>query len=387
MEANEIPMHLRREKLALQYAIKIKSSPNNPAHQIIFDPNYEDLYANKPNTIPPFGIRIKTALQEVCQDINVISPSKMMEIPPWTVPPVEIDLTLAENKKDPLEAPIQVNRFRELKNKYENHIPIYTDGSKDGNKVGAGIIVEAETQKIGLNGSATVFTAELTALKKALELIAHNQSSHFVVFTDSLSALEAIQSRDFNHPIVVDICVDYFNLLTINKHVVLAWVPSHMGIPGNEKADRAAKAALSEPVSVQNIPFKDLYPQIRKKVKNSWQDLWDQCEHNKLHAIQPELGEWHGGSRLKRREEVVLARARIGHTHMTHSFLLKSEPIPECFSCSCFFTVKHFLVDCDDYAHIRRQFYNVDSIKELFDEINPTTILDFIRASGLFHRF
>ena len=74
---------------------------------------------------------------------------------------------------------------------------------------------------------------QLTALKKVLELIAQNLSGHFGFFTDSFSALEAIQSRDFNHPIVVDIRVDYFNLLTINKHVVLAWVPSHMGIPGN----------------------------------------------------------------------------------------------------------------------------------------------------------
>ena len=141
-------MHLRREKLALQYAIKIKSTPKNPANQIIFDPNYEDLYANKRNTIPPLGIRIKTVLQKVCLDINVIPPSKMIEIPTWTVPPVKIDLSLAENKKYSLEARIQVNTFRELKNKYENNIPIYTDGSKDDDKVGAGIIIEAEMQKL-----------------------------------------------------------------------------------------------------------------------------------------------------------------------------------------------------------------------------------------------
>ena len=47
------------------------------------------------------------------------------------------------------------------------------------------------------------------------------------------------------HPLVVDILVEVFNLLNSGKHVVLAWVPSHVGIPGNEKADQTAKSALS----------------------------------------------------------------------------------------------------------------------------------------------
>ena len=95
VELNKMSVHLRREKLALQCAFMIKSTPNNPAHQIIFYPNYGDLYANKPKMITPFGIRIKIALADVCQDINVIYLSKIIEIPPWTGPHIEIDLSLA----------------------------------------------------------------------------------------------------------------------------------------------------------------------------------------------------------------------------------------------------------------------------------------------------
>ena len=387
VEANELPMHLRREKLAIQYALKIKSCPFNPANSVIFNPNYEDLYANKPNTIPSFGIRIKAALQEICEDTTIISPQKHIEIPPWLVPPIEIDLSLAENKKDPSNAPTLVNKFHELKNKYQDHTPIYTDGSKDKNKVGAGIIIEAEIYKVGIDGSATVYTAELTALKKAMCHISTKHSSHFIVFTDSLSALEAIQNRDFTHPIVIDILVEHFNLLSLNKHVVLAWVPSHVGILGNEKADRAAKAALNEPVSETKIPYTDLGARVREHIKNSWQALWDECDNNKLHAIHPVLGEWKHCNRENRREEIVLARARIGHTHMTHSCLLKKEPFPECIACSCFLTIQHFLVECDDYSHIRRRHFNVRDMKQLFDTIKPNVILNFIRETGLFLRF
>ena len=35
VEANELPLRLRREKLALQFAIKIAANPNNPVYDTI----------------------------------------------------------------------------------------------------------------------------------------------------------------------------------------------------------------------------------------------------------------------------------------------------------------------------------------------------------------
>ena len=119
----------------------------------------------------------------------------------------------------------------------------------------------------------------------------------------------------------------------------------------------------------------------------NWQDQWDECPQNKLYAIQPTVGEWRHGNRQSRREEVVLARARIGHTHLTHAFYLKGEPPPECFACSCDYTVKHVLIECDDFSEIRRRYFNVRNMKELFENINPTTILNFIKEIALFRRF
>ena len=122
MEANEAPMHLRREKLGLQYALKIRSYPNNPVHDTIFRPNYENLYERKPNTIPSFGIRIKTALQEVCEDQTIIACTKLPEIPPWSIPHIDIDLSLTKTKKDPSDAPYLLNKFHEIKDKTSDTI-------------------------------------------------------------------------------------------------------------------------------------------------------------------------------------------------------------------------------------------------------------------------
>ena len=62
VEVNELPLHLRREQLALQFATKIAANPNNPVYDTIFNPRFVDLFARKARVIPTFGIRIKAVM-------------------------------------------------------------------------------------------------------------------------------------------------------------------------------------------------------------------------------------------------------------------------------------------------------------------------------------
>ena len=45
----EPSLNTRREKLSLQYAIRIAENNSNPAHDVTFQPKYTDLYESKPN--------------------------------------------------------------------------------------------------------------------------------------------------------------------------------------------------------------------------------------------------------------------------------------------------------------------------------------------------
>ena len=56
VEANEPSLNDRREKLSLQFALKLKSYRSNPTYNTVFRPNYFTLFQNKPNAIPTFGI-------------------------------------------------------------------------------------------------------------------------------------------------------------------------------------------------------------------------------------------------------------------------------------------------------------------------------------------
>ncbi len=120
-------------------------------------------------------------------------------------------------------------------------------------------------------------------------------------------------------------------------------------------------------------------------LRSKWQTLWDLAVNNKLHAIQPSLGRWPGSRRNTRREEVVLARIRLGHTYLTHRYLLKREDQPECVGCACpFITVQHIMIDFVQFAYIRSLFSYVRNMINLFDSVTPSTILLNIRAIGLF---
>ena len=48
VEADKPSLYTRREKISLQYAIRLAANPSNPAHEVKFQPNYDKLYKQKP---------------------------------------------------------------------------------------------------------------------------------------------------------------------------------------------------------------------------------------------------------------------------------------------------------------------------------------------------
>jgi len=59
-----------------------------------------------------------------------------------------------------------------------------------------------------------------------------------------------------------------------------------MGIRGNEKADTAAKAALSPSVIPMKLPASKFFPCVNTLISEEWQKIWDNCTGNKLRCIR-----------------------------------------------------------------------------------------------------
>jgi hypothetical protein len=144
--------------------------------------------------------------------------------------------------------------------------------------------------------------------------------------------------------------------------------------------------ALSLEPSDFKTPYTDFKRSIKHCLRQKWQASWNDAVNNKLHAIKPTLGEWTPSYRAVRREEVFDARIRIGHTYLTHSYILKEEDPPECISCNEPFTVKHFMLECFDLQPTRNQYYNVQDMRELFDTVSISYIIDFLKEVNIYHK-
>ena len=114
--------------------------------------------------------------------------------------------------------------------------------------------------------------------------------------------------------------------------------------------------------------------------------MWTASVGNKLRDVKPSLGESPHANRVSRREEVVLARLRIGHTHLTHSHLLKGDPPPRCDHCADPLTIKHILVECQQLDQVRNRFYRTRSMKTLFEEINPQKLFQFLKEINVYNK-
>ena len=141
--------------------------------------------------------------------------------------------------------------------------------------------------------------------------------------------------------------------------------------------DQQAKASLSlEPASFK-IPFSNFKPSINKYSLEEWQISWNNSIGNKLLDIKTTIGEYQSVVQNIRKVEVVLARHCLGHTRVTHSYLLKGEEQPQCVGCNAPFTVRHFLLECGDFAQVRNNCFHVDNMKQLFQDIHIDSIMTF----------
>ena len=134
------------------------------------------------------------------------------------------------------------------------------------------------------------------------------------------------------------------------------------------------------------IPFSNFKQSINKYILDQWHTSWNNSIGNKLLEIKPTIGEHQSVVRNIRKEEVVLARLRLGHTRVTQSYLLLGEEQPQCVGCDAPFTVRHFLYECGDFAQVRNNCSHVDNMKQLFQDIHIDSIMTFLRQINLFNK-
>ena len=192
------------------------------------------------------------------------------------------------NKKSETAQQIYISKFNEIRQKNRGYKPIYTDGSKTQDAVAAAAVrVDTKITK-AFNKNISIFTAEVRALEMALLDIQTDRDKNHIILSDSKSALQALEDLWSPNPEVRRV-LELHSRIRKTKDIIFCWVPSHVGIRGNEAADTAAKEALTSPISSSMVPATDWLPKVSKYVGKTRKKQWDDVGQNKLKEIVPDL--------------------------------------------------------------------------------------------------
>ena len=263
---------------------------------------------------------------------------------------------------------------------------IYTDGSKTSNGVGAGFVMyhkktRIHTESISLPDSTTVFQAEIIAIYKAMLFTIgycrSNKVSYLKILCDSQAAIRALDSHNVRSLTVLK-TIDAMNSvaeLTISTR--LEWVKAHIGIEGNEEADKAAKegADTMDTTHHVNIPWVEKQAKIKEYTNKQWTTRWETLQghrQTKLFLHNPDPNKANGILRLSRGYLTTFVRALTGHNFLgKHQNYIDNNISKVCRFCeSDEETFHHFITHCPLLRQLQEDIF----LDKLFPTDNSWSI-------------
>ena len=263
---------------------------------------------------------------------------------------------------------------REKLEYYNNYMKIYTDGSQHDDLSGIGVYCSKDkTSYYGrLTDDTNIMTAELAAILAAIEHIEkdHVTEQKIAILTDSLSAATAIQSEKPNHrdDLIEEIKTRIDNIQKRNSTIAIVWIPAHIGIQGNENADKLAKQGREQTEVDYEVGLgkSELKRKIDTFVTDKVQQkLWETRKDTLFKRLVPKVG-----TKLP----IGINNIKLNKLRLeTANFHVRRDR--SCRSCKRSLTVKHTLMDCSKFNTEREAVRRQLALEN--KELTLETILSF----------
>jgi len=354
---DEMPLQIRRLKYQIRYAIQVKNTLGHVSKKV-FEEHWTQYYGR-------YNERNQTVLAKVSdffaqQGEPQQTPSNQdTDIAPWLITPPVTDDQLATTVSKRESPEVLLALAKDFIQSYDSHTHIYTDASKtaDG-KVGIGCYVEANktdrnlelTQRV--TDSASVFAGELAAIRLAMQTAKQlDPNVPIAIFSDSLSAIHCLSNEhSTSRPQMLQ---EIYHLShELKQEIKLIWVPSHIGIAGNEMADRLANQAANKDRVDSHIGFElpEMFGAVDEYCVNKWQAEWSQRPRCHYRQIKPNVTtQSHKAKFANRRIEVTANRLRFGRCRLNaYLYQIGQHTTGLCDTCQVPETVEHYVTQCKD---------------------------------------
>lgn len=405
IELNLLPV---RQKLDVALNQTLLRAASSPLYGYIADPRIE--IPNSPNYHTPTGMLNKeyaklSPLQKLEYRYAAVHQGKLQElekkvayvVPPWWQ---RVPFTIAKTPEEAMKFHDAVADG--------SYLHFYTDGSGINDRIGASAvrtikipewdqpninlpkIIEAESRKayLGPSASYTVYFGELYGILMALQMVPidHHRRSQLedwndheadnrdtIIFTDNQAAIRAVNNpgnssgRYLLRRIIQEL------VLRSRRRIEIHWIPAHVGVEGNELADRLAKEATgwkadgsrgetaSTPPDLQHLISAELC-RMRARTIAQWTEKWrdPSTSGRAIRRLEPEpnphiLDKF---AHLDRARSSMLVQARTMNIFLNsylHRMQVEGVDSPDCRCQEGRENIDHVLLHCPRYADLREE--------------------------------
>ena len=362
------PLNLRREFNLVKLWTRFQHNPENPAN---------DIFENIPKKMDEKST-VKIAKKSIKK--TGLTGQKLTKIvteePVWAYERPIIDRMLEKEIKNKSSIGTE-----EIKNyidiTYEESIKIYTDASLKKGKTGIAVVDETNnrTSKFKLNNNLSVTSAELFAISKAMERAQTLTHDKISIFTDSLKALTWIEegTKTKERPeIVQKILRETTHMSQDGKKITMVWIPGHIGIEGNERADAEAKKARKGEGTRENIGlnYKEATKIIENELSKEKEKRYEESTLSTVQELRKFITNKEGKIELdKKHNKINKLRCNVPRfrmLHLQHSGL-------GCRKCRCMVSRDHVLIHCKFFDEERNRVKR--ALEQIGLELNVVNIL------------
>jgi len=114
VEANEMPLDLRRRMLLSEYCLRVSSNAYNLLRSCIFSSRFTKFFDKNPTHVRPLGLRVSSDLSDIgfTQKNNLVT--SVSSTPPWHLVTPTVDLSLSTLSKSVTSPEIYHSKFFEI---------------------------------------------------------------------------------------------------------------------------------------------------------------------------------------------------------------------------------------------------------------------------------